>query len=294
MTNEPKTPAAQHGGEYPPCKGMHCGCTDGINHSLECQAEHAAAIAGGKFVKAAPAAVAGLDGDADWEIRGRLAASLTCWHRLTGAEADELVALAKSWSAPQPPAAAPAPIDMVLHCPQCGMQHVDAPEDAECDGEVVHSFGWSNPPHRSHLCHGCGHIWRPADVPTNGVQAIKTTGKADSPIAAPQPPAAAQEPVAWLHTNRLGGVQAFTNEPPPGLKEQCQPLYTHPAPQQAAPALGDAEDAARYRYLRECNSGSLVVVEITGTGDEDWHVLTEADADAAIDAARAQAQEGGE
>src|SRR5574340_600312 len=24
--------------------------------------------------------------------------------------------------------------------------------------------GWDNPPHRSHLCHGCGHIWRPADV----------------------------------------------------------------------------------------------------------------------------------
>lgn len=57
-----------------------------------------------------------------------------------------------------------------------------------------------------------------------------------------------------------------------------------PQPQEATPSQ-DAEDAARYRYLRECNSASLVVVEITGTGDEDWHVLTEADADAAIDAA---------
>lgn len=76
----------------------------------------------------------------------------------------------------------PAPIDMVLHCPKCGMQHIDAPEDADCDGEVVHSFGWGNPPHRSHLCHGCGHIWRPADVPTNGVAAVKTAGKNDSPI----------------------------------------------------------------------------------------------------------------
>lgn len=78
------------------------------------------------------------------------------------------------------------PIDMVLHCPMCGLQHIDAPEDAECDGEVVQSTGWSNPPHKSHLCHGhdCNHIWRPADVPTNGVRAIKTTGKADSPIRA--------------------------------------------------------------------------------------------------------------
>lgn len=33
------------------CKGMNCGCTDGINHSLECHAQHAAAIAGGMFVK---------------------------------------------------------------------------------------------------------------------------------------------------------------------------------------------------------------------------------------------------
>lgn len=36
-----------------PCKGMNCGCTDGFSHSLECQAEHAAAVAGGHFVKAA-------------------------------------------------------------------------------------------------------------------------------------------------------------------------------------------------------------------------------------------------
>lgn len=34
-----------------PCKGMNCGTTTGTDHSLECQAEHAAAIAGGRFVK---------------------------------------------------------------------------------------------------------------------------------------------------------------------------------------------------------------------------------------------------
>lgn len=44
--------------EHPPCKGMNCGITrTDQEHSLECQAEHAAAIAGGRFVKgeAAPA-----------------------------------------------------------------------------------------------------------------------------------------------------------------------------------------------------------------------------------------------
>lgn len=65
----------------------------------------------------------------------------------------------------------PAPIGMVLHCPACGLQHVDAATPT-----------WPNDPHRSHLCAGCGHIWRPADVPTNGVAAVKTHGKNDSPL----------------------------------------------------------------------------------------------------------------
>lgn len=32
------------------CKGMNCGCTDGTNHSVECRAEHAAAVASGLFL----------------------------------------------------------------------------------------------------------------------------------------------------------------------------------------------------------------------------------------------------
>lgn len=62
--------------------------------------------------------------------------------------------------------------DLVLHCPVCHLQHVDEPDERTPD--------WTNPPHRSHLCHGCGCIWRPADVPTNGVRAIATRGQADS------------------------------------------------------------------------------------------------------------------
>lgn len=46
---------------------------------------------------------------------------------------------------------------------------------------------WDNPPHRSHKCSGCGHIWRPADVCTNGVAAVKTVGKNDSPLVAAAP-----------------------------------------------------------------------------------------------------------
>jgi hypothetical protein len=73
------------------------------------------------------------------------------------------------------------PIDMVLHCPKCGLQHIDAADDHP-ELRDLRVKPWTNPPHRSHLCHGCGHIWRPADVPTNGVRAVLTKGKDDSPI----------------------------------------------------------------------------------------------------------------
>lgn len=63
----------------------------------------------------------------------------------------------------------PSPVDMVLYCPQCNAQHVDGP-----------TLTWTNPPHRSHLCAACGTIWRPADVPTNGVDEVKTRGKDDT------------------------------------------------------------------------------------------------------------------
>ena len=72
------------------------------------------------------------------------------------------------------------PIDMVLHCPACHAQHIDEPKNFLRNSEF--DAPWNNPPHRSHLCHFCGHIWRPADVPTNGVAAVKTRGKNDSPL----------------------------------------------------------------------------------------------------------------
>ena len=93
------------------------------------------------------------------------------------------------------------PLDMLLYCPSCGKQHVDE-EDMEpckeecqyakdlsmqgskCDGPCVYmmegSPRWTNPPHRSHLCHFCGCVWRPADFPTNGVLLVNTVGEKDT------------------------------------------------------------------------------------------------------------------
>ena len=102
-----------------------------------------------------------------------------------------------------------APIDMVLHCPKCHLQHIDEAKVPHPDFDAMpddpgfrdehpdwpaavaalrkwEADNWTNPPHRSHLCHGCGHVWRPADVPTNGVHAVSTMGSNDSPIVTPQ------------------------------------------------------------------------------------------------------------
>lgn len=93
----------------------------------------------------------------------------------------------------------PKPIDMILPCPSCGTLHVDAPEPDICEcGHLLHQdheysycsmdscecnefkVVWTNPPHKSHKCYGCGIIWRPADVPTNGVADTKTKGENDT------------------------------------------------------------------------------------------------------------------
>jgi hypothetical protein len=91
------------------------------------------------------------------------------------------------------PAQAVAPINMILHCPKCGMQHIDRPEtEAEYAARLHESSWrelggdkparWTNGSHRSHLCHNpkCRTVWRPADVPTNGVAAIQSRGTDDT------------------------------------------------------------------------------------------------------------------
>jgi hypothetical protein len=73
------------------------------------------------------------------------------------------------------------PIDLILYCPNCGLQHIDAPEIVGYTPTRAGTLtNWDNPPHKSHLCHGCGCIWRPADVATNGVAELKTSGKDDT------------------------------------------------------------------------------------------------------------------
>jgi rubredoxin len=48
-------------------------------------------------------------------------------------------------------------IPMLLWCPMCNTRHID-------EGE------FATKSHKSHECQNCGMIWRPAIVPTVGVQ----------------------------------------------------------------------------------------------------------------------------
>lgn len=48
-------------------------------------------------------------------------------------------------------------IPMRLHCPECHQLHLDVGEYATMT-------------HHTHACQHCGNVWRPAVVPTTGVQ----------------------------------------------------------------------------------------------------------------------------
>jgi hypothetical protein len=49
------------------------------------------------------------------------------------------------------------PVPMILHCPECCARHID-------EGEFATKV------HHTHACQSCGFVWRPAVVPTVGVQ----------------------------------------------------------------------------------------------------------------------------
>lgn len=59
------------------------------------------------------------------------------------------------------------PIPMLLFCPWCRARHVDANV-------------FATKPHHTHACQTCGGVWRPAVVPTVGVQFLP--GFKDTPL----------------------------------------------------------------------------------------------------------------
>lgn len=95
-----------------------------------------------------------------------------------------------------------APEDAILFCPKCKTQHIDKAEPdkcQECGGDEFSHFdidengkqrdgtscghtttcdctrfvAWLNPPHKKHRCHNCNHVWKPLNIPTNGVKELE-------------------------------------------------------------------------------------------------------------------------
>ena len=75
------------------------------------------------------------------------------------------------------------PIPMLLWCPACHQRHVDV--------------ALATKPHRDHACQHCGLTWRPAKIPTVGVQYLP--GYKDAPL----PPKPRPGPLPHL-TSELG------------------------------------------------------------------------------------------
>ncbi len=167
-----------------------------------------------------------------------------------GDAANDLLSAAALLLAPQPPITKDAPIDMVLYCPKCGMQHVDADESQELSiGGTLESgtvrIGWDNPPHRSHLCHGCGHVWRPSDHPTNGV-ARTVSGKDADTQPSKDAPVPAQDGVEEIRAKLAkfiadqkptpAAIAKFVNEHTSELYDDGPPLQPTPS---AQPVIGE-------------------------------------------------------
>jgi hypothetical protein len=67
------------------------------------------------------------------------------------------------------------PLEIIIHCPKCGQQHIDQPESHVAWErrlqlqENADPERWTNPPHKTHLCIYCWHKFKPMNVHTTGV-----------------------------------------------------------------------------------------------------------------------------
>lgn len=107
------------------------------------------------------------------------------------------------------------PIDMIIHCPACHLQHIDELDKIVIGSNVPPKPYWSNPPHKSHLCAGCGLVWRVADVCTNGVKELKTKGKHDTEAMKPMTPIGALGQLLLVDPDQLEGFAVTYNPKKP-------------------------------------------------------------------------------
>lgn len=153
------------------------------------------------------------------------------------------------------------PLDMVLHCPRCHLQHIDAPEPAN---------GWDNPPHRSHLCHCCGCIWRPADVPTNGVASV-SRGSGDTWQPGVEQPATEPTDLSSRLHRAIEALRPFSYSVDGRAVVRSKPLPEDWQRARAVVAAEDAGEAVEHPALGELRAVErrLAFLEMQGS-HPDW------------------------
>ena len=113
-----------------------------------------------------------------------------------------------------------APIPMILTCPACRARHID-------EGEFAVK------PHHTHACQSCGMVWRPAIVPTVGVQFLPGFVNAPPPRFENIPPG----PTAPLTLEEYAQLLSpCTGIAPPGW--ECSRHAGHSGPCAARPKKG--------------------------------------------------------
>lgn len=121
----------------------------------------------------------------------------------------------------------PKPMDAVLWCPKCFEQHIDEDRPEVCEScgfeeDAHHDVDarcsvfepWLNPPHKSHRCNFCNHVWRPAEGPTNGVQSLQKHGERDG----------SAKPVAFANKKDFDDAVEIATRHQPKCHGVCQSL----------------------------------------------------------------------
>lgn len=106
------------------------------------------------------------DGVADW-VTTWIADGRLEWMKGDDFDVLDRIAVTIDLARAQPVAAELAPVALILFCPACGARHVDR-------GEFATQL------HHTHACQKCGLAWRPAIVPTVGVQFLPGFHDAES------------------------------------------------------------------------------------------------------------------
>ena len=126
---------------------------------------------------------------------------------------------------------------MILHCPECRARHVDAGE-------------FAMKPHHTHACQGCGFVWRPAIIPTVGVQFLPGLKDEKSPAAAPSA------------TKASGGTLTVYPTAKAAYADEVERMRSSPTTERCRAArdrdlalVGAALEAAAQRICPNCQRG---------------------------------------